>query len=126
MVFVNLFIELFLTQKTHLLPIAFPPLGSSVKSQVLVFINVRYFSFAAFFHLLPFYLMKASYHKNGSSMATMHEKSTSLDGALVFLEDFLVASLGVVRTIVLIVTNSGKSTNTTTYCALLRRAKQKI
>jgi hypothetical protein len=54
--------------------------------------------------------MRASCHINGSSMATMREKSTSLNGALAILEDLLVASLGVVRAFVLITANSGKST----------------
>jgi hypothetical protein len=54
--------------------------------------------------------MRASCHFNGSSMATMHEKSTSLDGALAIHEDLLVATLEVVTTLLLIVANSGKST----------------
>jgi hypothetical protein len=54
--------------------------------------------------------MRASCHINGSSMAKMHEKSISLDGALAILEDLLVATLGVVTSLLLITANSGKST----------------
>jgi len=80
-----------------------------MRSQVLVFINVSYFSSAASFHLLASYLMKAC-HINGSLMAMMHEKSTSLNGALTILEDLLVATLRVVTSFLLIIANSGKST----------------
>jgi hypothetical protein len=53
--------------------------------------------------------MKAC-HINGSLMAMMHEKSTSLNGALTILEDLLVATLRVVTSFLLIIANSGKST----------------
>jgi len=59
---------------------------------------------------MAFYLMRTSSHSNVSSMATMHEKGTSLYGALAILEDLLVATLGVVTCLLLILANSGKST----------------
>ncbi len=43
-------------------------------------------------------------------MVTMHEKSTKLDGAPATLEDLFVASLGVVKALLFITTNSGEST----------------
>jgi hypothetical protein len=54
--------------------------------------------------------MTASCHINGSPMVTMHEKSIGLNGALVILQDLLVATLGVVTTLMLITANNGKST----------------
>jgi len=54
--------------------------------------------------------MKTSCHINALLMATMHEKGTSLYGALVILEHLLVVTLGVVIGLMFIPTNIDKFT----------------
>ncbi len=53
------------------------------------------YSFVIFLHLSMSSLLKRSCHIKGSSMATMHAKSTSRDGIPIIFENFLISTLGV-------------------------------
>ncbi len=53
------------------------------------------YSFVIFLHLSMSSLLKRYCHIKGSSMATMHAKSTSPDGVPIIFEIFLIGILGV-------------------------------